>query len=97
MDTIDPTRFILASFFVLGLLGLFAVFLKKFGQKSFLQKYQQKYAKNYAGEGRISVLETRYIDAKIKLVLIKRDNVEHLLLLGEGKAVVIETGIKHEA
>ena len=73
----------------MGLLGLFAVFLKKFGQKSFIQKYQQK----YAGEGRISVAETRYIDAKTKLVLVKRDGVEHLLLIGDGKAIVIEAGI----
>lgn len=89
MDTVDPFRFLNASFFVLGLLGLFGVFLKRFGQKSFLKNCQQS--------GRLSVLETRYIDAKSKLVLIKRDGVEHLLLLGDGKAMVIEAGIKHEA
>jgi len=90
MDTIDPTRFIFASFFVLGLLGVFAVALKKFGQKSMLSKYAQT--------GRINVLETRYIDGKTKLVLIKRDNVEHLLLIGDGKAITIEanTGTKDE-
>ncbi len=88
MDTIDPISFIFSSVFVLGLLGLFAVVLKHFSQKSFLQKYQQA--------GRLSVVETRYIDAKAKLVLIKRDSVEHLLMINDGKATIIEAEIKHE-
>jgi flagellar protein FliO/FliZ len=97
MDTIDPARFILASFFVLGLLGLFALGLKRFGQKSLLQTFQQKFGQNLGQTGRLCIIETRYIDAKSKLVLVKRDNSEHLLLIGDGKAIVIEAGIKNEA
>jgi hypothetical protein len=97
MDTIDPIRFIFASFFVLGLLGLFAMLLKRFGQKSFIQAFQTKFGQEKFGKiGRLAVLETRYIDAKSKLLLIKRDEVEHLLLISEGKAIAIETGIKNE-
>ena len=93
MDTVDPTRFIFASFFVLGLLGLLAIVLKHYSQKSFGQKFfvvtQTK--------GRISVVETRRIDHKSKLILIKRDDVEHLLLVGDGKSTLIESGIKYNA
>jgi hypothetical protein len=102
MDTVDPVRFIFASFFVLGLLGLLAVGLKHYGQKSF--------GKNFSGNkffgaklftlnqetGRLSIIETQYIDHKTKLVLVKRDDVEHLLLVSDGKATIIEAGIKAE-
>ena len=92
MDTVDPVRFLFASFFVLGLLSLFAVFLKKYGNK-------------FSGEklftvsklvGRVEIIETKYIDHKSKLLLVKRDDIEHLVLVGDGKATVIESGIKRD-
>ncbi len=90
MDTVDPVRFIFASFFVLGLLGLFAVCLKYYGKKSFGQKFFTM----SQGVGRLTIIETQYVDSKSKLVLLKRDDVEHLLLVGDGKATIIESGIK---
>lgn len=42
---------------------------------------------------RVSVVEVTPIDAKSRLVLVRRDAAEHLLLLGPTGAVVIETGI----
>jgi len=42
---------------------------------------------------RLAVVETVVIDAKRRLVLIRRDDTEHLLLLGPGSETVIETGI----
>lgn len=95
MDTVDPIRFVFASFFVLGLLGLLAVFLKYYGKKTFGQKVfsGKLFALNH-GAGRVTIVETQYIDAKSKLLLVKRDDVEHLLLVSEGKATVVESGIK---
>ncbi len=93
MDTIDPARFVFASFFVLGLLGLLAVGLRHYGQKSFSTKlFSLKQT-----SGRVAIVETQYIDHKSKLLLVKRDNVEHLLLVSDGKATVIESGIKRDA
>lgn len=43
---------------------------------------------------RIGTIETAGIDGKRKLVLIRRDNVEHLILTGGPVDVVIETGIE---
>lgn len=98
MDTVDPARFVFASFFVLGLLALLAIGLKRYNNKSFRPNFFG--AKLFAidqAKGRIIVVETQYIDHKSKLLLVKRDDVEHLLLVSDGKATVIESGIKHDA
>jgi flagellar protein FliO/FliZ len=44
-------------------------------------------------EPRIEVIEQASMDGKRRLVLIRRDDVEHLLLTGGPVDVVIETGI----
>ncbi len=93
MDTIDPARFIFASFFVLGLLGLMAVGLKYYGQKTLGSKL---FSVNNS-QGRVAILETQYIDHKSKILLVKRDDVEHLLLISDGKTTIIESGIKRDA
>ena len=47
-----------------------------------------------AGEPRrLSVVEARTLDARRQLVLIRRDGVEHLLLLSPNAETVVETGI----
>lgn len=45
------------------------------------------------GKRRLSVQEVLSLDGKRRLVLLKRDGIEHLLLLGISEDVVIETGI----
>ena len=42
---------------------------------------------------RLSIQEVLPLDGKRRLVLLKRDGIEHLLLLGLNDDVVIETGI----
>ena len=44
-------------------------------------------------EPRLAVLEQASVDSKRKLVLIRRDDVEHLIMTGGPVDVVIETGI----
>ncbi|NBX04354.1 MAG: hypothetical protein EBR02_09930 [Alphaproteobacteria bacterium] len=89
MDTIDPTRFILAFAFVLGLIGLLALVLKKYGKGKAIFGQPMFGAKDDGG--RVQLLETRYIDARRRLVLIRRDNREHLLLLADGRELVVES------
>jgi flagellar protein FliO/FliZ len=88
MDTVDLPRFLLAFIFVIGLIGLCAVLLKRYGGKTLI--------KNKEGS-RLDVVEVRYIDSRRKLALVRRDNVEHLLLLADGKETLIESGIKKDA
>ena len=45
-------------------------------------------------ERRLAVVETAQVDANRKLCLVRRDDVEHLLVLGGPVDLVVETGIK---
>lgn len=45
------------------------------------------------GKRRLVVQEVLALDGKRRLVLLRRDGVEHLLLLGLNDDVVVETGI----
>ena len=45
------------------------------------------------GKRRLGVQEVLTLDSKRRLVLLKRDGVEHLILLGLNDDVVVETGI----
>jgi flagellar protein FliO/FliZ len=93
MDTVDPARFLFASFVVLALLALLAIVLRRYGNNFSGTKL---FAMNQKS-GRIAIVEAQYIDPKSKLLLIKRDDIEHLVLIGDGKAIVIESGIKRDA
>ena len=46
---------------------------------------------------RIQIVERKSVDNRRKLVLIQRDNVEHLILTGGPVDVVIETGIGEDS
>lgn len=42
---------------------------------------------------RLSVSESLPLDASRRLLLIRRDDTEHLILVGQDRAMVVETGI----
>jgi len=44
------------------------------------------------GRRRLAIVEVLPLDARRRLVLLKRDGVEHLLLLGQHSDIVIERG-----
>lgn len=46
---------------------------------------------------RLGISEYREIDKQRRLVLVRRDGVEHLLLIGGNEDLVVETGITGEA
>lgn len=86
MDYSQYFRAILSLTFVLGLIGLVSFLAKKF-----LLERQMSIGNKLK---RLSIEEVRPIDAKRRLVIIKRDNVEHLVLLGQGSDLLIESDIK---
>lgn len=45
---------------------------------------------------RLSVIDHMQVDAKRQLLIVRRDNVEHLILTGGPQDVVVETGIPVE-
>lgn len=86
MEALDLARFVFAFLFVIALIGLCGILLKRYGKS-------QKIFGAQEGGGRIGVIETRYLDPRRKLMLIRRDKVEHLILLADGREVVIESNI----
>jgi hypothetical protein len=46
---------------------------------------------------RLAFIERAYLDGGRKLLLVRRDNVEHLILIGGPIDLVVETGIPAEA
>lgn len=88
----DPTSiatYVGAFVFVIALIGIGAWILKgmmaKGGNKSgsFLRGRTR----------RLGIVEAANVDGRRKLILIRRDDVEHLIMTGGPVDVVVETGI----
>ena len=88
MDAMTALRALASLLVVLGLMGAMVVLLRRHGHR--LQNFGIAPA---GAANRLKVLETRAIDARTRLVLIQRDNQEHLLLLTPAGATVVETAI----
>ena len=84
MDIVSGFRFVLALVVVIGLIAALAWMLRKYGGGRVTLG---------GGKGRLTVVEAAHVDAKRRLVLVKRDDVEHLILLAPNNETVIETGI----
>jgi flagellar biogenesis protein FliO len=87
-----PARAVVALILVLALIALTVWLVRRFGDT--------RVVRNAAGRGRqqrLAVLDAAVVDARRKLVLIRRDNVEHLLLLGGPTDVVVEPNIVRAA
>jgi flagellar protein FliO/FliZ len=84
MGAHDYLRFILALSFVLALMGLLAYVMRRTSLG--------KMGLNGMGR-RLGVLETRPIDHRHKLVLIKCDEREHLVILGPEGQTIIDSNI----
>ena len=78
-------RFILALAGVVALIALAGWAAKRFGLAGGIG------APN--GRQRLRIVETAAIDGKRRLVLLRRDETEHLILLGSEGALLIERGI----
>ena len=79
-------RFALALILVLGLIALLAWLLRRFGMGVKLTKGR-----------RLGVSEVQMLGPRHKLMLIRRDDVEHLVIVGPATETVVESGIKAPA
>jgi flagellar protein FliO/FliZ len=80
-----PVKFVLVFVFVLGLIGAFMWGLRRLGAG--------RLDGTRGRQHRLSVLEWARVDNRRALCLIRRDNVEHLLMIGGPSDVVVETNI----
>ena len=98
MDTVDPLRFIFAFLFVLALIGMCAIALKRYSRTASGKLFLTRGLLNPSPENqRLQVLEVRYIDSRRKLVLVRRDQVEHLLLLSDKGETMVESWDSNKA
>jgi flagellar protein FliO/FliZ len=81
-------RFALALAFVVALIGACAWVARRLGLGGRLAVR--------SGTRRLTILEVLPLDAKRRLVLLRRDEVEHLILLGQTSDLLIERGREGE-
>ena len=81
-----PVNFIIAFAFVLLLIGAAAWLVRRFGATRLDAAARGR-------QPRLAVVDSAAVDGRRKLVIIRRDNVEHLLMIGGPSDVVVETNI----
>ena len=81
MNLADLARAVFALAVTLGLLGLCAVGLRRYGP-NLLARFAAA-----RPERRLAIVETLVLDPSRRLVLVSCDGHERLLLLGEGQAI----------
>ena len=80
-------NFVLALVVVVALIGVLSYFGKRFGLIA-------RATRGRADGKRLGIIEVANIDAKRRLLLVRRDEVEHLVLLGAANDLVVEQGIR---
>lgn len=85
-----PVQFLLAFVIVLGLIGATALMMRRLGGR-------------ISGGGlrgrqpRLAVIDYTSVDGRRRLVLVRRDNVEHLVMIGGPTDIVVEANIVRAA
>jgi flagellar protein FliO/FliZ len=75
--------------------GLFILALVALAAWAFKTLFPGRDGQGFARrEKRLGVVETASIDQKRKLLLVRRDDIEHLIMIGGPVDMVVETGIK---
>jgi len=88
MDVAEIARMVFSLAIVLGLIGLLVVAVRRFGPETFRQWQVTR------TERRLTVIESLALDPSRRLVLVRFDKEEKLILLGEGRLLASETSAK---
>lgn len=87
MSFIDILRDFGALLLVLALLGGAALAARRFGVPGVAAAQADR---------RLAIVETLMLSPRQRLIVVRRDDVEHLLLAGPDGATVIESGIRKQ-
>src|SRR5215831_815145 len=79
-------RFFVAFLIVLGLIGAIAWAVRRFGSSRLGTSTRGR-------QPRLAVIDYASVDGRRRLILVRRDNVEHLLMIGGPTDVVVEPNI----
>lgn len=82
-----PAKFLIAFVIVLALIGAVAWLVRRFGAGGLTTSSAR------GRQTRLGVIEATAVDSRRRLVLVRRDNVEHLIMLGGPTDVVVEANI----
>jgi flagellar protein FliO/FliZ len=88
MDLIDIGRYFAALLMVLALVGFAGLAVRRFGMPGFVKPMATR---------RLQLVETLAIGPRQRLLLLRRDDVEHLVLAGPEGTSVVESGIHFAA
>ena len=86
IDSVSYLKFFFALLFVIGLIGGLALIAKKFGMGN--RGPMRRGSKN-----RLSIIDSMQVDAKRRIVLIRCDNKDYMLLLGGATELLIEDNL----
>ncbi len=86
MDVLDYLRFLLVLMVIVGLIIGLGWLLRRFGFGDGARGPLTRHR-------RLGTIESASLDARHKVVLVRRDDVEHLVLVGPNTSQVIESGI----
>jgi flagellar protein FliO/FliZ len=86
MEFTTYLQFVVALILVIGLILGLAWIMKRFGLMGSLQGAMGR-------KRRLAVIESAALDGRNRVVLLRRDNVEHLVLVGPNTSQVIESGV----
>ena len=87
----SPITFIVAFIVVLALIGLAAWLVRRFASTRLGANTQR------GRMPRLAVIDAAAVDGRRRLVLVRRDNVEHLLMIGGPTDIVVEPNIVRAA
>jgi hypothetical protein len=87
----SPITFILAFIVVLALIGVAAWLVRRFATSRLGANTQR------GRMPRLAVIDAAAVDGRRRLVLVRRDNVEHLLMIGGPTDIVVEPNIVRAA
>ncbi len=79
-------RFFVAFLIVLAVIGAFAWAIRRFGSS-------RLGASTRGRQPRLAVIDYASVDGRRRLILVRRDNVEHLLMIGGPSDIVVEPNI----
>jgi flagellar protein FliO/FliZ len=88
MEFIDVLRYFGALLLVLAMVGGAGLLARRFGVPGVTKAQNIK---------RLQVVETLMLGPRQRLIILRRDDVEHLILSGPEGATVIENGIPAKA
>lgn len=86
MDVSNYIRFLVALVFVLALIGLLSWIVKRYG-------FGGRYMPVRGQDRRLKIVEMATVDSKRRVVLVRCDAREHLVLVGGASDVVIDAGL----